>query len=919
MWISIRRSLEERGGVVLHDVARGEMTAFRANLLGKVEKEVRPLMRARIKRGMPLFTSSSGSSSQPPFSMEDVVNNGRGLLVPTDLTRTPNGEAGKDARYAHLRHFNGFPGFDIDHAHARDLQQGLVDYDWIYVYGRKRGARSPTIVLLSRDQRLHDPAPSHASFLQTIQNTRNLEEQWGPQVRALTDGRPITRARQVGTVRTFFTGRRLGPLNLHEMRAALSDAGMIKIVDQDSRQGISLMLNRRGFAESASLHPGAVTRMLSEYAHHGIRKRDEDGLNDVAARSLVEANGEQASKLVKRGMPLAESPGTPAPRPQTMEFVLNHGQGLSIMSGLEHTPGGEEGLDQRYASILHFRGLPVYNVHQTATFTLEQALVDYGSIYVYGIKQGSSRRSVVQLFRDRPPVDPAAPSNVLLPVIAQSQQLEERRGPLLRALVDGRPIRPIRPLVDQDIHLFRGRSEPPLDLRAIRHGLKTTGKVTIWDRDAADHIYLTLNSRGLADVVSEFPAGLSRSPHVLRKRSVETSGDADANLSKRMLDTQQSQDAYERFLYQFVPRGRQPPTQPERMDAVWADRLHYQGAPVIFANAAPYDDQVEIARQALADRGSFWVIGSHRGTRDEPIPAFQRLRNGVISKDDQEFALTLMDEAKSFGQAHGELAKKLAYGPPFTPRKSRWYETPSWDDVWYKAETVDADHGALLEARAKLARDDMLKIRTSTGSIIGYALNEDGSVLAKVLQAGRRLEKRMFRSNNGGVQPYEYYLQGHFMANRDRVPIDADAAKRHLDHVVFHRGVPVLHATTTPEFVAHHAMNRHEGFWLLGRPSYAPSGSLQYTRLRNDRGVGSEGWDDVQRRLQSADEMGIRLGEHAKLLVYGRPFATRPKRNLFSEYTRPSWIKCEQGQHSSIWQKSALTLEPCATCLTRAT
>ncbi|SPC66415.1 uncharacterized protein UHOD_12234 [Ustilago sp. UG-2017b] len=65
-----------------------------------------------------------------------------------------------------------------------DLQQALVDYDHVYVYGNKRGAWQESVIKVFAHQTPIDPAPQSSAILQKVTASRCFEKTWGPKLGA---------------------------------------------------------------------------------------------------------------------------------------------------------------------------------------------------------------------------------------------------------------------------------------------------------------------------------------------------------------------------------------------------------------------------------------------------------------------------------------------------------------------------------------------------------------------------------------------------------------------------------------------------------------------------------------------------------------------------------------------------------------
>ncbi|SAM86124.1 uncharacterized protein UBRO_20227 [Ustilago bromivora] len=74
--------------------------------------------------------------------------------------------------------------WDVRNTEVYDLQQALVDYDHVYVYGNKRGARQESVIKVFAHQTPIDPAPQSSAILQKVTASRCFEKTWGPKLGA---------------------------------------------------------------------------------------------------------------------------------------------------------------------------------------------------------------------------------------------------------------------------------------------------------------------------------------------------------------------------------------------------------------------------------------------------------------------------------------------------------------------------------------------------------------------------------------------------------------------------------------------------------------------------------------------------------------------------------------------------------------
>ncbi|KAJ1021423.1 hypothetical protein NDA13_005464 [Ustilago tritici] len=162
---------------------------------------------------------------------------------------------------------------------------------------------------------------------------------------------------------------------------------------------------------AASMDPGASS---SSGAHYSASDAERNAEN-IRLQNQIH-HGANSGKTI--------------PRFKTLEYILVHRHGFSIAS-LPRTPADQ--LGYKYAHILHFEGVPVLDVRNTEVYDLQQALVDYDHVYVYGNKRGARQESVIKVFAHQTPIDPAPQSSAILQKVTASRCFEKTWGSKLGA------------------------------------------------------------------------------------------------------------------------------------------------------------------------------------------------------------------------------------------------------------------------------------------------------------------------------------------------------------------------------------------------------------------------------------------------------------------------------------------------------
>lgn len=343
-------------------------------------------------------------------------------------------------------------------------------------------------------------------------------------------------------------------------------------------------------------------------------------------------------------------------------------------------------------------------------------------------------------------------------------------------------------------------------------------------------------------------------------------------------------DTIDYYEYLFTRNPRPQPTPSGLLDAYYADTLHYGRTPVFLAR----EGKVAMARQALVDHGSFWIVGDPVRSRDEPIPAFRRLANGQKVTEEKEAVLNRLYQARHFGEAHGDLAKKLAFGAPFAPARRR---TPSeayftWQEVRENAITLNTNEIDIRQARAQLAQHHMLKLHNpDTGSIIGNKLNEEGEVLVRVFSgAGRHLAKR---DVNWRPSQIEYYTQT-YKEDPTLKPLARAARGPYYADVMFYQGYPVFFPTGDPTAIARskQALQDFGKFYVPASADGAPGDKIFLAVSKGGKVRAANAQGGIWSMLMRADNRRYPMDPVEKALTLGPSFSRRKRPSGFWGWLR---------------------------------
>lgn len=859
-----------------------------------------PVARTHV-RGRLLFAATVCLLSWFVFCTAQPMDGGSSTPLFSNLARSLSDEyeASTGSHYlqqqvkvANQVHYRGYPVFNTEYVTPDQIREVAGHVGGAYAYSPKSRNRKTPFAAFQR----RDPGAIRLSEQETGQLTERLleaqsfEQQYGPQARSLKFGRPFAPlppdVRVPHSWKDFWhsgsTYKHFLPLTQdaqkwpHLRDNVLQRTGRLLLIDQTNDKMYGFRLNNEGEVEMnvKKLNHDLLKRMrVSSSRHEGSSSRGVDTQGDASDETLEDTQ-DAAHELKKRGRPL---PDWIIPSEPTLEYVLQGEHGLKPPASLQATPGGEDGLDQRYAHLLHIHDRPVFDVQATTVFDLQQALKDYDSIYVVGTKHGAPTETVVQLFRhsQQGPLDPAPNLQRLLSEIKKSRDFEESWGPQARALLNGRKIRrPHLPPGTEAPHMtfLVGPGPEPPNLHDLRSVLARSGTVTLVKAGTESGITLRLSPQGFARMVPS------------------------RRLAKRMQGTRLATDTLEYYKHLFTGNPTLARTPLHQMDEYYANVLHYQGIPVFYTADRP----VEEARQALVDRGSCWLVGQQQLKPLEHIPVLRRIAGGGVQNEGDESFWAYLKEAERFGEEHGDVAKKLAFGAPFTMsrRFTRAYEPPHWNAVEGEAEALNSRTTSISFARSQLKTNHMLRLYDpNSHTSVGFRVNEDGTVQHKVFSASsRHLSKRM----TPGETPQEYtpseirYYATPEFGDPDKKPLTQEQRGKFYADVLHYNGHPVFFPAsdeTVPDRAAQ-AHHDYDGFWVMGpHPSHPDKEAALF---RGASGTISTMDDDLLKYVQARREFAAEHGELINSLVVGPDFPPAKQRKAFwqlrpDRYVTPSW------------------------------
>ncbi|SPO27362.1 uncharacterized protein UTRI_10479 [Ustilago trichophora] len=659
----------------------------------------------------------------------------------------PYENAEANAYIQNLPHYNQLPMVHERIESPELIRLAQSQYGAVYLYHNPvhQNERFSSYIYRSGQRATRAPHDQVARLQSKLTAARTEGQQSGNAVRWLKHGRPFRRTDMSPfSWKEVWDGSQVlrapssqDSVDWLAIRNILQGQRRVVLADAASQKTIAFRLNALGQVESDAKD---MVRAL--------HRRSFTSSNDVPSRHILKTNSDGSKELFKRGIPFHAGPS--APQSQTLEFVLSYHQGFIIQHNLAPTSGGVAGLDRKWASTLHFREHPVLDVHTTSVGDLEQAVVDYDYVYVYGTKQGQSEPSIVQIFRSRAPIDPAPNSRLLRQVIEQSRRYEIDHGRLFRALIDGRPIQRIAGAPAEERVFFSGQGHPPLDLHAMRAALATSGSFRVENVNTGDTFHWTLNHRNLGSVVAELAHDVNLRHPFVKRTSQSDSSDIDHHfklldeadpashqLVKRM-DVERPRNLMKRawepqnveYYSHSGFREPDPPLPAQTMverSKHFANQLHYEGEPIFFPAEDPSTPAK--AEQAIANHDGFWVVGNLVHDRTRTV-ALRIRRGGRSGADGDQKVLRHIMSANAFEMRYGRAGKFLKYGPGFPPRQStsfRRYKVPSWDKVGRKAEEVP--HTTPMSVIwEKLHQNNMLVVKEGTNRV-GFALDQAGNVL----------------------------------------------------------------------------------------------------------------------------------------------------------------------------------------------
>lgn len=575
----------------------------------------------------------------------------------------------------------------------------------------------------------------HDAIFKKVQKATELEQRIGPQARSIKYGHPFQPLllsptpswdKVWGSRKEFYPAV---PPNQESdrwpmIRERLQRRRSLVLVDYMGRRELGFRLNPFGKVEM-------FVRALAERIHKRSEPQDAI-LLDETGENIQDVN----KSLAKRTFGSSSSYDSVPPF-QSMEYILAHPQGLSIVSSLP--PTRAEGLDLKYARVLHYGGFPVYDVHETDVQDLQQALVDYKHVYVYGTMRGARDKSVIQVFADKAPVISHDASRAVLEHVASSDQYKAVWGSQLHALAYGRPIQRHQGGPSDHHIFFVGNGHAYPNLFEMREALASSGSLEIRNKDTGNILKLTLDPEGLAKMARTFGPARLVHPRVIKPADTNSDRErgfsAHSRLAKRMRP--ESSDPIRPLEYYVAPNFHfrtTPALTPAQLDSYFANEIHYMGKPILFPNQVPESK----VRHALGNHEKVWLVGRPSYSPNGPpqYVGLQHTREGLVMNSvGWEQVARHVDNVNEFGANHGEILRYLRYGRPFAPRTvpglfSR-YKVPSWDKVrsegtlFHLIGTTDVSR---LHQHLD-AHNYLTAYNNEQRKLYGFALNKEGNVL----------------------------------------------------------------------------------------------------------------------------------------------------------------------------------------------
>ncbi|SJX62585.1 uncharacterized protein SRS1_10770 [Sporisorium reilianum f. sp. reilianum] len=422
----------------------------------------------------------------------------------------------------------------------------------------------------------------------------------------------------------------------------------------------------------------------------------------------------------------------------------------------------------------------------------------------------------------------------------------------------------------------------------IREKLQQNRHILLHDEGRNLKLAFRLNKAGQVElVINHLKHGiLKRSEASSAKSASGTSVDSEVShgtLVKRAPTSSSSR--MNAFLHLLIPDRGQKGNEGDKK--LYADLLHYNGVPIINADIHSTD----LGRKALRDYGNFWVYEKLDWQNHiEGNPFHHRFAGPAASviTDENEAVFNLVQTAKRFGDAHGDVAAKLAYGAPFP--KSRRTAPADWDlAMKFDSTTMD-----IHEARAKLQQFTRIVLNNpATGLRVGFELNSEGKVLVhKFSSTAHHLIKRMYVPTDA----HRWYAMYHqYVAPSE--PLTAEAARQMFAGTIHHKGEPVLYVGEFDNDMLNHAISRYGGAWIALR-----DGTKEPIHVDQRNGRGASGWLDLHYHLNQIAQDRASYGDIPALLMHGKPFAPRPS-SRFGGYSRPKFTGTAF-KNSHLWDLS---------------
>ncbi|KAJ1019576.1 hypothetical protein NDA18_006054 [Ustilago nuda] len=172
----------------------------------------------------------------------------------------------------------------------------------------------------------------------------------------------------------------------------------------------------------------------------------------------------------------------------------------------------------------------------------------------------------------------------------------------------------------------------------------------------------------------------------------------------------------------------------DELDRHFGTHIRYDGWPVFFTN----DLEEANMNNALRNYGKIWLLEKNNHRENLLVHESKRQKKYITVHAFDKDLHNRVSQAQDFELEHGTKAMVLRYGPPFEERPKRRffdYKVPEWKHIERSSTpTYDLEKTGINFLRNTLDHYNYLKVHNSAnGKLLGFALEQDGGVLSKVL------------------------------------------------------------------------------------------------------------------------------------------------------------------------------------------